>query len=178
MFRKRTFRRPDWREEATQFNATERFLAAAHDKEPINQRVIAPKRERIRRADGKALVPTEHQEQAEVIKWWYVAHGKYRLPVFALFACPNGGARDAITGSLLKAEGVRPGAPDLILAAPTPAFSGLFVEMKKLDAGKPSDDQRAFIDYLLGVGYSASVHYGAASAIKAIEEYLAELLLA
>ncbi len=167
------FFKPSKRELYSSFNAAESFYAASADKEPPTPRVLPA--QRIRRADGKPITATEHQEQAAVISWWYSAHGLYRLPIFALFACPNGGARDAITGSLLKAEGVRPGAPDLILAATTPAFSGMFLEMKKLDAGKPSNDQIAFKDYLLSVGYSAGVHYGAASAIKAIEEYLAEL---
>lgn len=170
------WRRPDKREDAKLYNSWDRFNAASADKEAVDQRIIAPKRERIRRADGKAIVPTEHQEQCAVIEWWWIAHGKYRLPPFALFACPNGGHRDAITGSLLKAEGVRPGTPDLILAAPTPAFSGLFVEMKKTDGAKPSPDQTAFLDYLLSAGYSASVHYGATSAIKEIEDYLSALL--
>lgn len=175
MFRKR-FQRPNRREEAILFNAAERFYAGAADKEAANQRVIPPKRDRIKRADGRPLVATEHQEQAAVISWWWTAHGRYRLPPFALFACPNGGHRDVITGSLLKAEGVRPGTPDLILAAPTPAFSGLFVEMKKTDGAKPSTEQKEFIAYLLSAGYSASVHYGAASAIKEIEDYLSALL--
>lgn len=175
MFRK-GWRRPDKREDALQFNAAERFYAGAADKQAVDQRIIAPKRERIKRADGKPIVPTEHQEQAAVIAWWWISHGKYRLPPFALFACPNGGARDAITGSLLKAEGVRPGAPDLILAVPTPSFSGWFGEMKKIDGRDATDDQIAFRDYFLSAGYSAGVHYGAASAIKAIEDYLSALL--
>lgn len=176
MFRK-GWRRPDKREDARQFNAAERFYAAAADKQAVDQRIITPKRERIKRADGKPLVATEHQEQAAVISWWYSARGLYRIiPLFALLAIPNGGARDAITGSMLKAEGVRPGAPDLLLAVPTPAFSGLFIEMKKTDGAKPSPDQTAFIDYLLSAGYSASVHYGATSAIKEIEDYLSALL--
>lgn len=176
MWAKRRWERPNKREDAIRFNAEERFIAAAHDKEAVNQRVIAPKRDRIKRADGKPLVPTEHQEQAAVIAWWYAVHSKYRLPLFTLFACPNGGARDAITGSLLKAEGVRPGTPDLILVVPTPAFSALFLEMKKTDGAKPTPEQTAFIEYLRSAGYSAGVHYGAISAIKEIEDYLSALL--
>lgn len=128
---------------------------------------------RIRRpVDGQPQQATEHQEQAAVIKWWYLAHSGYQLPVFALFACPNGGARDAITGSLLKAEGVRPGAPDLILAKPNKKYAGLYIEMKRIGGAKPSDDQIAMIDYLLSVGYLATVHYGAESAIEEIKRYL------
>lgn len=176
MFQRKRFQRPNKRDDAIQFNAAERFVAGAHDIEAKPLRVIPPKRDRIRRADGRPLVATEHQEQAAVIAWWYAVHGKYRLPLFTLFACPNGGARDAITGSLLKAEGVRPGTPDLILAVPTPAFSALFLEMKKTDGAKPTPEQTTFIEYLRSAGYSAGVHYGATSAIKEIEDYLSALL--
>lgn len=164
--------RPSKRDEHIQFNAAERFYAAAADKEAVAQRVIPPKRDRIKRADGRVLIATEHQEQAAVVSWWYASHGYYRLPLFALFAVPNGGSRDVITGSMLKAEGVRPGTPDLVLAAPTPAFSGLFIEMKKIGGAKPSEEQTIFIEYLRSVGYSAGVHYGAASAITEIQQYL------
>lgn len=176
MYPRRKFQRPNKRDDAILFNATERFYAGAADKEAVNQRVIPPKRDKIKRADGKPLVPTEHQEQAAVISWWYSAHGLYRLPLFALLAIPNGGARDAITGSMLKAEGVRPGAPDLLLAVPTPAFSAWFGEMKKIDGAKPSPEQTVVLDYLRSAGYSADVHYGATSAIEAIKDYLSALL--
>jgi hypothetical protein len=81
------------------------------------QQPIKPKREVRRPVDGKPVGPTEHQEQATVVSWWALQHQVYELPVFALYAIPNGGARDVITGSRLKAEGVRRGTPDLCLAA-------------------------------------------------------------
>lgn len=37
------------------------------------------------------------------------------LPEAIVFAVPNGGRRDAITGAILKSEGVRAGAPDLVV---------------------------------------------------------------
>ena len=167
----RGFRRPSKREEAISFNAAERFYAGASDK-VADQRVIKPKRERIRRpVDGKAPQPSEHQVQAAVIAWWFLAHRQYNLPLFALFACPNGGARDAITGSLLKAEGVRRGTPDLIFAVPNRKYHGLFQELKT-DDNKTSAEQDAFIAYLTSAGYKASVHWSAESAIEEIKRYL------
>ena len=94
---------------------------------------LPPKRHKIRRpVDGKP-VASEHQEQSAVISWWALAHRQYGLPEFALFAIPNGGARDVITGARLKAEGVRRGVVDLMLAKPNGTFSGLFIEMKAGD---------------------------------------------
>ena len=134
-----------------------------------------PKAHKVRRtSDDKAVVPTEHQEQVKVIQWWRFACLVYHIPEYALFAVPNGGSRDVITASLLKAEGVRRGALDLILAYPTKASHGLFLEMKRQN-GSPSDvkqEQRDYIEYLQSVGYAASVHWSGDSAIEAIKAYL------
>ena len=134
---------------------------------------------RIRRTvDDKPVVPTEHQEQVKVIQWWALACHAYQIPEYALFAVPNGGARNVITASLLKAEGVRRGALDLILACPTNASHGLFLEMKR-QSGSLSDvtpDQRAYLEYLQSVGYEASVHWSGDSAIAAIQAYLRDHL--
>lgn len=115
--------------------------------------------------------PSEHQVQTAVIQWWDLNCKRWDMPPFALFAVPNGGARDMITGARLKAEGVRRGVYDLILARPTPVYSGLFLEMKVGD-GRPSTEQKAFGAYLLDNGYQASVHWTSDSASGAIEEYL------
>ena len=115
--------------------------------------------------------PSEHQEQSAVISWWRLVCTGYGLPLFALFAVPNGGARDAITGARLKAEGVRRGVFDLMLAAPRDQFHGLFLEMK-VDDNKLTPDQQDFEKYLLSAGYCASAHWSADSAIAAIKEYL------
>lgn len=148
------------------------FYAAAADVAPAIQSGLPPKRHRVRRCDGKPIGPSEHQEQSAVISWWWHAHKKYNLPHFALFAVPNGGARDFITGARLKAEGVRRGALDLILAKPTKQHNGLFIEMK-VGNNRPTEEQTAFVAYLQSVGYRATVHWSSASAIAEIEAYLA-----
>jgi len=155
------------REQLEQANAADRFYAAQAGVEPQFQNVIAPKRARTSRVPAAS----EHQLQASIIGWWAHTHNLYALPEFALLAIPNGGARDAITGSRLKAEGVRRGALDLLLAKPVGAYSGLWIELK-VGYNKPTDQQFAFIAYLESVGYKASVHWDAVSAIKAIEDYL------
>lgn len=170
--------RPSKRDRILATNAALSFIAGASPRHDAQSNLaqltqpVPPKRDRVRRpVDGKPVGATEHQEQCAVISWWWRVHQRYNLPHFALFAIPNGGARDVITGARLKAEGVRPGTPDLMLAKPNVRFNGLYVEMKAGD-NKPSDAQREFIAYLEGVGYRATVHWSAASAIKEIEEYL------
>jgi hypothetical protein len=119
-----------------------------------------------------AAGPSEHQEQCAVIAWWRLQHQRYALPELALFAIPNGGARDVITGSRLKAEGVRRGSPDLMLAWPAAGAHGLFIEMK-VGSNKTSEEQRLFLEHLSLSGYRAVVHWSADDAIAEIKEYLA-----
>jgi len=107
-----------------------------------------------------------------------------------LFAIPNGGKRDPITASRMKAEGVKPGAPDIMLpvraakpdAAPLRSmtiYSGLFIELKKPSA-KPKRDgaggvrteQTQWNAYLNNAGYHARVAYGWLEARDIIMEYL------
>ena len=133
---------------------------------------LPPKRDKVFRPyDRKPVGPSEHQEQSAVIKWWALVHQQYRLPEFALFAIPNGGARDPITGARLKAEGVRRGVVDLMLARANDQHAGLFLEMK-VGSNKPSNEQVVFMEYLASAGYLASVHWDSASAINAIQDYL------
>jgi hypothetical protein len=146
------------------------FVASAYDKPPSDI-VIPPKREIRRPIDGKPVRPTEHQEQCAVIGWWNHGHSFYKLPYFALFAIPNGGARDMITGARLKKEGVRRGVLDLCLAVPTKTYHGLYIEMKAGD-NKPSAEQKGYIEYLNGCGYRAIVCWSGEEAIGEIKRYL------
>ena len=133
---------------------------------PIAPRVVR------RPVDNKPVIASEHQEQSTLISWWKLVHQQYGLPDFALFAIPNGGARSMITGKLLKDEGVRKGALDLMLAVAAKNHHGLFIEMKVGD-NKPSEFQTAFIEYLTSAGYKCAVHWNSKTAQQEIEEYLA-----
>jgi hypothetical protein len=131
---------------------------------------IPEKRAYTKRLDGSS----EHKEQSAVVDWWDKQCGAYGLPHFALFAVPNGAylASGFYGAAKLKAEGMRRGALDLILAKPTARFSGLFIEMK-YGKNKASDDQEAMKNYLIGAGYYATVKWSADDAIATIKEYLA-----
>jgi hypothetical protein len=113
----------------------------------------------------------EHLEQKALIEWWDLAHFKYKLPIRALFAIPNGGKRDKGTAVKLKLEGVRAGTADLMLCTARGKFNGLWIEMKSLK-GAVSADQNEFIDFARSQGYSAHVCYGWIEAKKTIEGYL------
>lgn len=80
----------------------------------------------------------EHQLQISCVKWFNL---KYPYLRGRLFAVPNGGRRDMITGLKLKEEGVVAGVSDLILLKSNQHYGALLIEMKRKD-GRQSDNQK------------------------------------
>lgn len=70
----------------------------------------------------------EHRIQQACVRWFNLQYPHLRG---RLFAVPNGGRRDVVTGAKLKAEGVMAGVADLILLVTNKAFGALLIEMKK-----------------------------------------------
>jgi hypothetical protein len=103
-------------------------------------------------------IPTEHEEQRELVRWFRQA-----WPCVRIFAIPNGGARSLATAGRLKAEGVSSGVPDLFI----PAWR-LWIEMKRIKGGSVSAEQKDWIAYLEEVGYCAKVCKGAEDAKRQI----------
>lgn len=73
-----------------------------------------------------------------------------------LFAIPNGGARNAVTGARLKAEGVVAGVADLFLSVPGRGLHGLYIEMKT-ENGCQSKSQKEFQKDVMENGYGYAV---------------------
>lgn len=103
-------------------------------------------------------IPTEHEEQRELVRWF-----RQTWPGVRIFAIPNGGARSRATAGRLKAEGVSSGVPDLFI----PAW-GLWVEMKRSKGGSLSPEQKDWIKYLKSVNYLVIVGKGEADARQQI----------
>lgn len=115
--------------------------------------------------------PTEHDEQSAVVEW--AAWHENAIPSLSmLFAIPNGGYRHPAVAGKLKDEGVKPGVPDLFLAAPKPTYHGLFIEMKRKSGSNTPANQRDWHERLTGQGYCVRVCKGADAAIAEIERYL------
>lgn len=112
----------------------------------------------------------EHDEQVALFKWWAMTSWSHSGVV--MFAVPNGGARDKVTGARLKAEGVLAGVPDIFLAAQRGEWNGLFIELKRERGGKVSEAQKAVIARLLESGYAVTIAHGWIEAKAAIERYL------
>lgn len=113
----------------------------------------------------------ESQMQQAVIRWWSVACRQFKVPEHLLMSIPNGGRRDEITGALLKKEGARRGAPDLLLCAPSRGKHALFIEMKT-EKGRVSPEQATIHNQLRDFGYAVEVCRSTDEAIKTIETYL------
>ena len=119
----------------------------------------------------RAVVATEHAEQVALMRWAAAAVKRY--PDLALlFAIPNGGQRHKLVAAKLRAEGVRPGVPDLCLPAPRGHYHGLFVEMKRTAGGSVSAAQKAWHRELAARDYRVAVCRGWEQAQAAILEYL------
>lgn len=112
---------------------------------------------------------SEHKHQVAIFQW-----AKLNLVLYPqldlLFAIPNGGQRSRVTGSMLKAEGVKSGVPDMFLPYPSNGYHGLFIELKKAD-GKLSKNQSEWIAKLNAAGYLAVVAFGAKEAVEFIINY-------
>jgi len=123
----------------------------------------------------------EHLEQAALFEWaaWKSKQwGCLKL----MFAIPN--AQKFINASeeakiraisKMKAEGLRPGVPDIFLPVPdrfhNNSYCGLFIEMK-VKPNKPTKEQMEWIDELAAMGYKAVVCYSFEEAKETICDYL------
>lgn len=135
--------------------------------------------------------PSEHGQQVAIFMWAALPEIAQQFPALEyMFAIPNGGLRDRITASRLKAEGVKDGVPDIFLPAPMKIQNqdtkwiswtnccGLFIEMKRpatqtQKAGRLSDAQGVFATYLTHVGYVVATCYGFEEARAVIVAYMA-----
>jgi hypothetical protein len=122
--------------------------------------------------DGQ-IIPTEHQEQATLIKWKLLYQEK--IPALkCLIAIPNQGAARLKN---LQTEGVLKGVSDLFLACPPPSedlVHGLWIELKRVKGGKVSAEQYDWLALMENHGYRATIARGANEAWLEIMNYLGE----
>jgi hypothetical protein len=107
---------------------------------------------------------TEHEEQKVVAEY-------LDMTGVLWYAVPNGSLRNVVVAKKLKAEGVKPGVPDIVIAEPSGGYHGLYVELKRKKGGCISGNQKKWIDKLGSRGYLAVVCRGADEAISVIDNY-------
>ena len=115
-------------------------------------------KDRLRKARPVSTIPLEHAEQVGFLNWFRV-----RFPPVLIFAIPNGDHRAITTAKRLKAEGVVAGVPDLFI----PQWD-LWIEMKRREGGRLSEDQRRIIAHLQSVGHHVIVGRGAEDASRQV----------
>jgi len=116
----------------------------------------------------KKIKSSEHQIQSAFFELLRV---KYNfLEVFA-FAIPNGGHRHISVAKKLKKEGVKAGVSDVFIAFPYGSKHGLWIEFKAGN-NKMTEQQAAFSNRMLAVGYDFALCYSIDDAIIAIDRYL------
>jgi len=105
----------------------------------------------------------EHRMQVALVKW-------LRHKGIFVFAIPNGGARNRITGKRLKDEGVLAGVPDLFIPA-----HKLFIELKA-PGGKLSEAQKECHAKLFDCGCKVAVCYSVEEAAGVVMGFIKEVI--
>ena len=113
----------------------------------------------------------EDDHQAALIKWANM-QARTTPELGLLLHIPNGGKRNVREAGRLKAQGVRAGVPDLLLAVPRNGRHGLWIELKAPGRHSVSAAQKQWIEALNKQGYTACVCVGWIQARDTILEYL------
>jgi hypothetical protein len=115
---------------------------------------------------------TEHAEQVALMNWLAWTHPSLYAHAAAV---PNGGHRHINVARRMRAEGVRPGYPDILVDLPRGAYHGLRIEMKTTGSTwcAVSPEQRIWLERLRAAGYRAEPAYGLDHAQRIIDEYAA-----
>lgn len=135
------------------------------------------------RAFTKSGLPSEQSEQIAFIRW-----ASYQPFYKNIFAIENGGSRSSklirnknggvrkvsIEGLMLKKKGVKAGVSDLFLALPSNSKNGMFIEMKTIDGGRVSSEQKDFLSLMSKAGYHAVVACGWRDAALKVCDYLGQ----
>lgn len=110
----------------------------------------------------------EHRIQVACVNWLRYMHPECKD---SLFAVPNGGRRDRVTGAKLKAEGVLSGVADLILLKPNKQYHALCIEMKTRK-GSQAETQKAWQRHVEKDGYKYIVCRSLDDFIEQVTNYL------
>jgi hypothetical protein len=120
----------------------------------------------------RTMIRSEEKEQARLITWSHRPDVRAKAGMLAyLFHCPNGGKRDPVVGGQMRALGVKPGVPDLLLPHVSGEFNGLAIEMKSA-IGTTTPDQDRWLETLKANGWLVHVCRSAQEARSAIVAYL------
>jgi VRR-NUC domain len=116
-----------------------------------------------------STVPTEYQEQCDLIAW---CDRHQDLRVCLIYSHLNGMRTGLGTAIKAKRSGARNGIPDLFLPVPSNGYHGLYIELKRLKGGVVSAEQKAWGKQLKLLGYQWVLCRGCNEAKLEIAGYL------
>lgn len=115
-------------------------------------------------------IASESQEQQALFRWAQFNTGM--MPeLWLLHKNCNDGKRTLAAGAKAKAEGLKPGLPDVHLPVARGGYHSLWIELK-VGTNKPSENQKEWIERLREQGNCAEVCYGWVDAAAIITGYL------
>lgn len=118
----------------------------------------------------KQMRHLESEQQIALFQWATMM--ERRFPELGMmFHIPNGGARHIRVAQRLKAEGVKPGVPDIFLPVARKKSHGFFIEMKSA-AGVVGHEQNRWLKFLELQGFYTDVCYSWIEAAQKICRYL------
>lgn len=113
----------------------------------------------------------EHKLQVSMMNWFRLQYPSMR---HNLFAIPNGGRRDVITGRRLKEEGVLAGVSDLIFLKRNRHYGALLIETKTRK-GTQRNSQKEWESKITEDGYKYVVVRSLDEFIKVVNDYLKDV---
>lgn len=117
------------------------------------------------------MLNIESRIQQASVRWFRLQYPKY---AGLLYAIPNGGYRNAVTGAILKAEGALAGVADLFLSVLNRYHHGFYIEMKK-PKGRQQESQKAFQKAVEAQGYKYALCYSLDEFMQLVNDYLKEI---
>ena len=120
------------------------------------------------KSSGLVKTSPEWKDQITGMTWLRLQH-----PVVAKHTMHIGNERKTSywAGWIMKQLGVLKGASDLFMAWPNTLYHGLFIEVKS-KTGRPTIEQREFIERMNDKEYYACFTYGADELIDTMKWYL------
>jgi len=114
----------------------------------------------------------EHDEQVALFRWSAMVSESQYPGLDLMYAIPNAARRSPRQGAWMKAEGMKPGMPDVHLPVRCGDKAGLWIEMKA-DKNKPTENQKNRMTKLTKAGHVCVVCYSWQEAVAAIDRYYA-----
>jgi hypothetical protein len=111
---------------------------------------------------------SEEEEGEALCTYMALRHKK----VFAhMCHIPNGGLRNKRVAAKLKAQGVKKGVSDYLIAIPVGRYHGLWLELK-VGKNKLTTDQKEWLRLMTIQNYACVAAWGWEAAAQCIEQYI------